>query len=345
MGEHIRFETIHIHSKLVACAHSCKYCSMGKKKIARIQPGRIHALLERFLEWETSHGMGVSYIVNYSADYDRATLGYLRDLRDRFPRDYEPLRRLSLGGLRKRTDEELRLWLRERQQFGCISAHGSFAGYGDVHDSWNGQRGNYDLIVRTLRIAGEIGMAVLARLFVVKSTLSTLQALNDTLDTLPEHENNWRYAVPYFYAGWGSRLEDERIDEKTRDRLPPWLSALLCKARSAEGECRSEREWIEVIRHNSTQRRDSLILNVTEDNIERLEQQTCDEIIKDLERRTLRAYAAIPDLPELCERYGDRNGTKIYGLERCLEMKWLDHHLQEHPAKFERQLTHLQLGN
>ncbi|WP_412771732.1 hypothetical protein [Nitrobacter sp.] len=318
---------------------------MGKKKIARIQPGRLHALLERFLEWETSHDMRIGYIVNYSADYDRATLEYLKDLSERFPRDYEPLRRISLGGLRKRTDEELRLWLHERQQFGCISAHGSFAGHGEVHDYWNGQRGNYDLIVRTLRIAGEIGMAILARLFVVKSTLSTLQELNDTLDTLPDHQNNCRYAVPYFYAGWGSRLEEERIDERTRDELPSWLHRLLREARSAEGECRSEREWIEVIRNDPAQRKNGLILNVTEDNIERLEQQTCDEIIGDLETRTRTAYAAIPGLSELCERYGDRNGTMIYGLERCLEMKWLDRHLQEHPTEFERQLTHLQLGN
>lgn len=345
MGKHIRFETIHIHSKLVACAHSCKYCSMGKKKIARIQPGRIHALLERFLEWETSHDMRIGYIVNYSADYDRATLEYLRDLRDRFPREYEPLRRITLGGLRKRTDEELRLWLRERQKFGCISAHGSFAGYGEVHDYWNNQRGNYDLIVRTLRIAGEIGMAILARIFVVKSTLSTLGALNDALDALPKHENDWRYAVPYSYAGWGTRLEEERIDERTRDELPLWLHTLLRKARSAEGECRSEREWIEVIRNKGNQSNGGLILNVTEHNIERLEHQTCDEIIDDLRARTLKAYAAIPDFQELCERYGDRNGTKIYGLERCLEMKWLDRHLQEHPTNFERQLTHLQLGN
>jgi hypothetical protein len=190
-----------------------------------------------------------------------------------------------------------------------------------------------------------MGMAVLARIFVVKSTLSSLQALNDTLDTLPDHNDNWRYAVPYFYAGWGSRLEEDRIDEKIRDGLPPWLNTLLREARSADGECRSEREWIEVIRYNSTQRKGSLILNVTEDNIERLEKQTCDEIVEDLETRTRRAYSIIPSLPELCDRYGNRNGTKVYGLERCLEMKWLDRHLQEHPTKFERQLTHLQLGN
>jgi len=345
MDAGIRFDSIHIHSKLVACAHSCKYCSMGKKKIAHISPHRIHALLERFLAWETSQEISVGYIVNYSADYDRTTLELLRDLSIRFPREYEPLKRITLGGLPKRTDAELRTWLSERQEFGCISAHGSFAGAGTTHDYWNGQRGNYDLIVRTLRIAGEIGMAVLARLFVVKSTLPTLQALNDELDALPEHDKNWRYAVPYFYAGWASRLEEERIDERVRDDLPSWLGDLLRKARSAEGECRSEREWIEAIRSQPEPRNVGLILNVTDANIDRLEQQSCDEIVDDLKARTSKAYAAIPALHELCDRYGDRDGTKIYGLERCLEMKWLDRHLQEHPARFERQLTHLQMGN
>ncbi|WP_400766510.1 hypothetical protein [Methylosinus sporium] len=68
-------------------------------------------------------------------------------------------------------------------------------------------------------------------------------------------------------------------------------------------------------------------------------------IVDDYRTRTRAAYAAIPSLVELCDRYGNRDGTKIYPLQRCVEMKWLDLHLAEHPTDFERQLTHLQMGN
>lgn len=345
MARALKFSSVHIHSKLVACAHACRYCSMGKKKLARLDPDRVHALLSRFLEWEAESDISVGYILNYTADYDRRTLELLKDLSERFPRNYEPLRRITLGGLPMRSDEELADWLRERREFGCISAHGSLAGVGTIHDYWNGQSGNFDLILRTMRMAGEMGMALGARLFVTKSTLPSLGQLNDILDTLPEHDSNWRYAVPYFYAGWASRLEEERIDEATREALPEWLQDLLRAARSAEGACRSEREWIEVLRAASDDSEVGLILNVTEHNIDALERQSCADIIADLTTRTTAAYDAIPSRAELCERYGDRDGTKIYGLDRCVEMKWLDQHLAAHPTSFERQLTHLQIGN
>ncbi|WP_245272298.1 hypothetical protein [Xanthobacter sp. 126] len=338
------FSSLHIHCKLVACAHACRYCSMGKKTLSALEPERLHALLARFLEWEAQGGLRIGYVVNYTDNFDRRTLELLHDLARRFPRTYEPLRRMSLGGQPLRTDQELKTWLAERRAFGCISAHGSLAGTGPVHDHWNGQKGNFDLILRTLRMAGEMGFALGARLFVARSTLTTLKDLNDLLDTLPMHPGNWRYAMPFFYAGWAAQLEEERIDEAVRDSLPDWLLALMGACISTGEGCRSEREWIELLRMAPDTPERGLVLNVNAQNIAMLEQKCFEEIVSDLAVRTQAAYAAIPSAAELCERYGDRSGTKVYGLARCLEMKWLDRHLADHPMPFERALTHLTLS-
>jgi hypothetical protein len=343
----IHFPKLFIHTKLIACAHSCKYCLMGNKKLARLPIERIIAFLERFLEWEQANKatMPVSYVLNYTSDYNRRTLELVADLDRRFPRSYPPLSGITLGGLPWRPENELRDWLLERQEFGCKTAHASLAGTGSVHDYWNGKSGNFDLIMTTLRIAGEIGMGLGARLFVTKSTLPLLSDLNALLEQMPKHDNDWRYALPFFYAGWGAKLEDERIDEDIRDSLPDWLDPLI-KQSAGEGFWRSEREWIAHIETLRPQKIETnLIVNVTEANIERLEAMSCDDIVAKYEMRTRAAYAAMPDLHELSARYGDKNDRRLYVLQRCIEMKWLDMYLRDHPAQFERQLTHLQMGN
>jgi hypothetical protein len=349
MADFGEFERILVHAKLVACAHSCKYCLMGKKRLAKITPARFIGFVERFLEWERKQGSDeiVGYVPNYTSDHNRETLELLKDVDERFPRRYSPLRGITLGGLPMRTESELLEWLTERQSFGCETAHGSLAGTGKVHDYWNGQSGNYELIMTTMRIAGEIGMALGARMFVAKSTLSLLQELNDDLERLPKHEADWRYATPFFYAGWGARLEEERIDEDERDALPKWLEPMIRRSTSLRDVIwRSEREWIETIRDGKAQPSQiQLILNINDDNIDRLEGMSCDAIVAEYRSRTQAAYAAIPSLTELCERYGDRNDRRVYILQRCIQMKWLDLHLRDYPTRFERQLTHLQMGN
>jgi hypothetical protein len=243
-----------------------------------------------------------------------------------------------------RDDSALNDWLVERQSLGLKTVHASLAGVGEVHDFWNGRAGNFDLIMRTLQAAGDLGLALGARLFVSKSTLPHLAALNERLERLPKHEEDWRYATPFFYFGWGAWFEDERIDEAERDALPSWMKPLVERD---GGAWRSEREWIAHLSSQPPRKADEtqLVINVDDDNIAMLENSSCEEIIGDYERRTRAAYAALPTLDELCDRYGDKDGALVYPLLRCVETKWLDMHLAREPISFERRLTHLQIGS
>jgi hypothetical protein len=347
MTKNVHFKELHIHAKTIPCAHSCKYCLMGKKRLARITPLRFLSFVERFMEWSRrkSSAPAVGYILNYTANYDRDTLVRLRELKNRFDVDYAPLRSVTLGGLPWRDDEGIRAWLTERQEFGLTNVHASLAGTGSVHDYWNGQKGNFDLLMRTLKLGRALGMSIATRIFVTKSTVPLIEELCEMLDRFPPHSNDRRYALPFFYAGWGAKLESERIDETIRDSLPNWFGPLIERS-SSEGCWRSEREWIADIESRTTSDIETkLIINLTDANIERLEAMSCDAIFAEYEQRTLAAYAAVPNLRQLCDRYGNRNGRDIYVLERCIETKWLDQHLASHPVRFERQLTHLQMGN
>ncbi len=56
-----------------------------------------------------------------------------------------------------------------------------------------------------------------------------------------------------------------------------------------------------------------------------------DDIVAELQDKARQAYGLIPSRAELMERYGDRNGTTIYNIPRCIEMKWLDKYRLDHP--------------
>lgn len=343
MGREIEISGVFIHAKRAACSHSCRYCLMGDKTLARFSTERLQRFILRFLEWGARRAVAVSYVVNYSDEYDRETLDMLATLNARFPSRY-PLGALAFGGVKPRGETDMRAWLKERWRYGCRSAHATFAGTHAVHDGWNGRAGNFEVLMRGLRLAGEIGMARGARLLVARSTLASLEELNAHLDRLPRNPGDWRYAQPFFYLGWGARLEEERIDEDMRDALPGWLAPLMARSASS-GRWRSEREWIAHLSATPEQpTRLELDIDLTDAAIDPLEHLGCDAIVAEYEARTRAAYAAIPSLHELAQRYGDRDGRRVYELQRCIEGKWLDRHLAAYPTSFERQRTHLDLS-
>jgi hypothetical protein len=49
--------------------------------------------------------------------------------------------------------------------------HASLAGYGEIHDRWNGRAGDFDYQTSILRLAGERGMVRQEKLFLTQNTL------------------------------------------------------------------------------------------------------------------------------------------------------------------------------
>ena len=321
VGKGLRFSL-----RSAPCAHICRYCLISESRKRSTLPfSRFEQLVHRFHDWRQAErpDLEIGVFVGPSYDYDLETLKGIARLRERRGAKF---RMLNLGGLRMRRGDELVTWLEERQDAGIVGLHTSLAGFGAIHDRWNGRSGDFDYQVSVLRLGGERGMTRQEKLFLTRNTLPLFDRLLDLLDTIPGRSLS-RTAGPFFYAGLATRYEDERLTEDDRDNLPPRINEL----RSGKfATWLSEREWIPVMQETSTRPRRLLLkLDVDESNIESLENTPCDEIFAQRELEYQKSYRAIPALDELCERYGDPENRRVYMMSRDVEGKWLDLHQRE----------------
>jgi len=321
VGKGLRFSLRHAQ-----CAHICRYCLISEsRKGSKLPFSRFETLVHRFHDWRLSQrpDLDIGVFVGPSFDYDIETLKGVARLRERRGAKF---RSVNLGGLRIRRGDELVSWIEERRAAGITSLHTSLAGWGETHDRWNGRAGDFDYQTTILRVAGERGMARSERLFLTQNTLPLFNRLLDILDALPGPLHS-RVATPFFYAGLASRYEDERLTEDDRDNLPERINEL----RPARfDDWLSEREWLPVMMETEGRpRRLILKLDVNETNIGHLESAPCEEIFAEREREYQESYRRIPDLDELCARYGDPANRRIYMMSRDVEGRWLDAHHRE----------------
>ena len=140
VGKGLRFSLRH-----APCAHICRYCLISG--VAQAKRAAVFALPEqlvhRFHDWRQAERreLEIGVFVGPSFDYDIDTLegcgATARTARHQISESS------ILGGLRIRRGEELVDWLEERRAVGITGLHTSLAGYGEIHDRWNGRAGDF----------------------------------------------------------------------------------------------------------------------------------------------------------------------------------------------------------
>jgi hypothetical protein len=335
MSRKIDIESLWINAHPFACQNHCWHCQSGRKKTARMGFARVAAQVRRFDEWARQNErmeLRTTNWIGYTFETDLPTLLETRSLAERCGWGFNLI---LLGGLRDRSESELRQWLIERRDVGFMSVVASFMGHGALHDRWNGRRGDFERLLKTLRVAASLEMELEQRIFLTRESLPMLDQLLDTLDELPG-KVRVREIYPLFYSGLARHWEKLRMTAEEIDGLSPGIKGLL---RADRCNWRTEREWMDVTRiEPDTADRIPLKLLLNDDNIEAVETASCQQIYDDLERRTLAAYAAIPSRLELCERFGEESNQAVYMFRHDIEAKWLDSYLRANPSTLERDL-------
>lgn len=330
VGRTVDIIGVRIFAQTTRCAHSCRYCLVEGKGYTKLPFSRFAAVVERFNEWRRDWGGRFAILAGYGDSYetDLKTLKNLFDLLTRIGIQDTARNGIKLGGLKWRDEDEIRTWLRQRRdEAGLKIVHGSLAGYGSVHDGWNGRKGDFEFLLQTMKSAANLGLEIRQRLFVVNSTLPLFEQLLRTLDRIPS--DPYRYLSTFVYHGLGTRHEDERITEMTRDHLPKFISSIPKR----DGDLwLSEREWIAEREDEITEQKPErlfLDLKLTETNIASFESLSCDEIIDILAKRAQQSLW--PSRAELCDLYADHSNRRIYASLEELTHKWRSLHKLGHP--------------
>jgi hypothetical protein len=338
MAMNIRFTSLFVCTKLARCAHSCRYCSISKKNFSNLAFERFAVLTERLIDWvagAVGDDLRVHPVLGNSNDIDESLIVRSRRLSDKAGSSIDVL---PTGGLRFRSDNELRSWLAIWKENGIKCVHATFLGHGAIHDRWNGRRGDFEFLLRIQRIAADLGLQLGQSLLLTKSTMPLVHELIQILDTLPG-KLEYRWVFPIGYIGLGTRHEDERITEDIRDELPNELA----KLRGSWFETwRSEREWRELISNEKeVPATVPLKLEIDDANIDELERTPVSTIIADLKTRTHSVYAALPSLRGLAVDYGDSDNRKIYMRRDEIERLWVSRFLARSNTLLDIDLTEL----
>jgi len=338
LGRSIEVAGISIFAKTAACAHACRYCLMGKKKVSRLGVPRLVDMVDRFIDWRASHDpafeiwQGVNYSANISAEDHALLLG----LHDRLNWGRYS-RRVHLGGLPIWSEAQLTDWLSVRKAQGIETVHASLAGYGPTHDYWNKRKGDFEYLLKVMSVANGLGLGLRQRLFVIKSTIPLLEETVERLDAAGEPFE--RYFLTFFYRGAALEHQHERITPADIDLLP---QSIRQHPGWKEETWRTERAWVAKL-HDEGDKPDRVMLHLelTDRNIDEVEQRSCDELIERLTEKAERAYSAIPARSQLIDGWSDANSEFIYPYSADIERVWLDRYLADNPVTFDRHLTHL----
>ena len=117
-------------------------------------------------------------------------------------------------------------------------------------------------------------------------------------------------------------MEESRLTEKSYETLPDQVKSAI-----NIGRYKTESEWLSRGELPEYTKR-SLIITLRKDNIEMLEQMTCDETVAYVEKLDDDYYRALPTINELAEMYGDKKNDKLYKL-RDLFWMWQKRYREE----------------
>lgn len=335
MGEAIKITGVGTVNDTGQCVTRCRWCAFGNIGAYNLTAERISAVLERLIEWRDRNrpaDFKVSFRWGRSFNFDLKTLVARAKLYKRVFGGQE--KSIPFGGIYFKPDDQLKTWLLERKDIGIEKIVASFAGTRELHDKWACKKGEFEQLVRASWIAGEIDIEYSENLFLTRSTLPLLDELMDLLDAIPGRKS--RTIGPVHYRGRAQKMEEERITEDIMQALPSRVNKYFHTRDSME----TERDWIEVISAgNRGPIEVELLLFIDSSNIDWIETTPIEDVLADLEARTRRAYAAIPTIQELCERYSDRENGRMYSFAWELEKKWLNRYLQKNRIDFEGKLT------
>ena len=311
--------SINVCNLCVPCENRCRYCLLSwDGKLRGVDYDRSAAYARRFYRWlkDNRPELSFAFYWGYSMEHPNLleTVDFLREI------DSPGGKFLQFDGMKFRTDQEIRALLTNLKNHGIALIDLTFYGNESYHDRFAARQGDFDYLMRTLKIANEVDLDVNAGIALNHENVSQTGEL---LEKLQHHRLNRVFAFVPHGEGRGEALEPVRFCLSDYEALPEGAKAIFNRLRF-----RPEGEWVREGKFSTPQRR-VLTVGLTPENVDFFENMDFADTIAYLEKLDDAYYTAIPTLSELAKLYGDAEEDRFYS-ERDLFLKFQRRYIREH---------------
>ncbi|MBQ9263000.1 MAG: hypothetical protein IJ189_02175 [Clostridia bacterium] len=210
---------------------------------------------------------------------------------------------LQCDGMKNRDAQECEWFSKKLAEEGVKHLNFTFYGLSAYHDLFAKRKGDFDLLIRMMTAAAHAGLDISAGIPLTKENAAQVDGLIGILRKQPCEKIT--LFIPH-EEGKGAALAPARLVEDDLLMLSSDAQRLINRS-----IYRPEREWVTGQGFTEETKR-TIIISLREDNIERYEGMSAQNLIAEIEALDDDYYAAFPGFLELAKRYGDPSGKKLY---------------------------------
>lgn len=314
--------SVQVGTLCVPCMNRCRYCLLsydGRVQGAPWEASREYAA--RFFRYIREERPDLRFTFFFGSSMEHPHLSEAIDFLQQIGSPTGEF--LQFDGMKNRGDAELKAFLTVLKRQGIRLIDLTFYGLQAYHDAFAGRAGDYELMLRTLRAANEIGLPV--QLGYPLTQESAPQAEDFLRETAAYRVERLRFFVPHA-EGRGRLLDEIRLTKGDYDALSENV-----KAHFSRGQFKTEGEWVREGRFSVPEKR-VVTLMLTKENLAHFESLAFPDTIAYLEKLDNDYYGAMPPLEELAKLYGDVQSEKMYS-ERDLYLHYQAQHIAKHKLK------------
>ena len=310
--------SINVMNLCVPCENRCRYCLLSYDgKTHGVDFRRSMAYARRFHDWIQANRPDLSFHFGFGYSMDHPNLPEAIAFCQSIGSATGEF--LQFDGMKFRTESELLDLLGSLKAQGIRLIDLTFYGTESYHDRFAARKGDFQLMINTLKAANTVGLDVSVSIPLTRENASQIDDLFSQLD----RHRTTRIAcfVPHT-EGRGKLLNSVRFRLEDYEQASPRAKALLNRDRF-----RTEAEWLHTEVPEATRR--VLTLTLTPENVDMFEQMYFSDTIAYLENLDDAYYQAVPTFQELAKAYGNPEGQELY-TARDLYMQYQRRFLAAH---------------
>ena len=302
----------------VKCNDNCRYCLLSSRhQTSGVDYTRAKVFFERIFEEAKTKFPDIRFYfyIGYCMDTPELQdfIGFSRKTGSPGG-DF-----LQMNGFAERSKEETEKLIRGIKDAGVQMIDLTFYGTESYHDRFAGRKGDFQILLSMLQAAVQAGLEVNISLPLIRENKDQADEL---MKFLKGHGASRFYTFLPHSKGRGRSIMGQRLLKQEFESLSEEIKASFTRA-----ETRTEAEWLETGVSPKFEKRD-LILVLNPEEMSRLEQMNCEEILKYLEDLDDRFLQDMPSAEVLAERYGDPGNQQLFRF-RDLLLKWQQQYIDE----------------